>query len=71
MFKACLKKLSKESEEEIFFIKIVERLFIMKSECPEIVHKKIDNLLQYIAVIENRLKRKGEYFDLTNSLKKI
>lgn len=43
----------------------------MKSECPEIVHKKIDNLMQYIAVIENRLKRKGEYFDLTNSLKKI
>lgn len=49
----------------------MERLFIMKSECPEIVHKKIDNLMQYIAVIENRLKRKGEYFDLTNSLKKI
>lgn len=41
----------------------------MKGLCPEIVHKKIDDLLHFISIIETRLRVKSEYFDLSKSLK--
>jgi hypothetical protein len=52
-------------------IKIIERLFIMKVLCPEIIHKKIDSFLTYIGIIDKKLSRKSEFINITEILKNI
>ncbi len=43
----------------------------MKTLCPETIHKKIDNLLDFIKIIEKRENLKGEFINLIGALKNI
>ena len=62
---------NEESEEVILIIKIVERLYVIKSMCPLVVRKKIHQLKNYIKEIQKIIDKAQVEVDLMKGISRI